>query len=116
MPSSLPQSPDLVSVVREFLERDILPESSGARWFNVKVAVNILAMVERELRTGKELDAAEVAGLSQFVTGDSREDMEQALSDAIRSGRLDWRSEGLAEHLRQTCAGALSVNNPKWTG
>lgn len=114
MPSSLPQSSDLVAVVREFLERDILPESSGARWFNVKVATNVLAMVERELSSGKALDAAETARLRQFVDGDTREAMEQALSDAVREGKLDWRTEGLAEHMRQTCAEALSVNNPKW--
>lgn len=114
MPSSLPQAADLVAVVREFLERDILPESNGARWFNVKVATNVLAMVERELKLGKDLDAAEVARLTQFVSGDNREDMEQKLSDAIRTGELDWRTEGLAEHMHQSCEDALQINNPKW--
>ncbi|MGV2978817.1 DUF6285 domain-containing protein [Camelimonas sp. ID_303_24] len=114
MPSSLPQSSDLVAVVREFLEREILPESTGARWFNVRVAANVLAMVERELLLGKDLDAAEAGRLKQFVAGDSREAMELALSDAIREGVLDWRTEGLAQHLRETCEGALQINNPKW--
>ncbi len=114
MPSSLPQSSDLVAVVREFLEREILPESTGARWFNVRVAANVLAMVERELLRGKDLDAAEAERLKQFVSGDSREAMELALSDAIREGTLDWRTEGLAQHLLETCEGALQINNPKW--
>lgn len=114
MPSSLPQSSDLVAVVREFLEREILPESTGARWFNVRVAANVLAMVERELLLGKDLDAAEAERLKQFVKGDSREAMEQTLSDAIREGDLDWRADGLAQHLLQSCEEALEINNPKW--
>ncbi|MFC0283463.1 DUF6285 domain-containing protein [Camelimonas abortus] len=114
MPSSLPQAADLVAVVREFLEREILPESSGARWFNVRVAANVLAMVERELQLGRDLDAAEAERLRRFVSGDSREEMVKALSDGVREGRIDWRSGGLAEHLLQTCEDALKVNNPKW--
>lgn len=114
MPSSLPQASELVAVVREFLERDILPESTGARWFNLRVAANVLAMVERELQLGQGLDAAEAERLKAFVAGDSREAMELALSDAIREGDIDWRTPGLAEHLLQSCEDALKINNPKW--
>ncbi|GGC57041.1 DUF6285 domain-containing protein [Chelatococcus reniformis] len=116
MPSSLPPAADLVAIVREFMERDILPGAKDAMWFNVKVATNLLATVERELRQGAQLDAAEDVRLRQFVDGGSREERVAALSEAIRTGRLDWQSEGLAEHLRQTCAEALAVNNPKWVG
>lgn len=114
MPSSLPEAADLVAVVREYLERDILPGTKDATWFNVKVATNLLGIVERELRLGPGLDASEAVRLAAIIGGGSRQDMVKDLSDAFRSGKLDWRSEGMAEHLRATCAEALAVNNPKW--
>ena len=56
MPLSLPSAPDLLAVVREFLENDILPAAGldDDKRFNVRVAVNLLATVERELRLGPE--------------------------------------------------------------
>lgn len=117
MPSSLPDAADLVTIVREFAERELLPKAKDDLWFNLKVATNLLAMVERELRLGPGLDSAEAQRLAALFggAGDRKEQIE-TLSQAIRSGEMDWRNPALVEHLRLVCAEALAVNNPKWTG
>ena len=117
MPSSLPSAPDLLAVVREFLENDILPAAGldDDKRFNVRVAINLLAAVERELRQGPEADAAEAARLALFVSeGSTIAEKNQLLARAIRQGAMAPNHPQLLDHLRRTLADTLRINNPKW--
>jgi hypothetical protein len=117
MPSSLPSAPDLLAVVREFLETDVLslPDLNDDKRFNIRVAVNLLATVERELRLGPEADAAEAARLAALVNGDgSIEEKNRLLAQAIREGKMEIDDPQLLDHLRRTIADTLRINNPKW--
>ncbi|HEV2987435.1 MAG TPA: DUF6285 domain-containing protein [Candidatus Angelobacter sp.] len=117
MPSSLPSAPDLLAVVREFLENDILPASGldDDKRFNVRVAVNLLATVERELRLGPEAAAAEASRLAKLVSsGNSVEEKNRFLAQAIRAGATAPNDPQLLDHIRRTLVDALRINNPKW--
>src|SRR5205807_7888583 len=117
MPSSLPSAPDLLAVVREFLETDILTATGldDDKRFNVRVAVNLLAMVERELRLGPEADSAEAARLAAFVNGEgSIQEKNRLLAGVIRKGAIAIDDPQLLDHLRRTMVDALRINNPKW--
>jgi hypothetical protein len=119
MPSSLPSAPDLLAVVREFLETDILPASGldDDKRFNVRVAVNLLATVERELRLGPEADAREATRLAALVSaGSSITEKNRLLAREIREGAIATDDLQLLDHLRRTIADTLSINNPKWLG
>ena len=119
MPISMPYAPDLLAVVREFLETDILPVAGldDDKRFNVRVAVNLLATVERELRLGPEADAAEAARLAMLVNGgDSIEEKNRLLACAIREGAIAGNDPQLLGHLRHTLTDSLRINNPKWLG
>jgi hypothetical protein len=119
MPSSLPSAPDLLAVVREFFETEILTAAGldDDKRFNVRVAVNLLAMVERELRLGPEADAAEAARLSALVSdGGSISEKNRLLARAIREGTTASDDPQLLDHLRRTMVDALRINNPKWLG
>jgi hypothetical protein len=119
MPSSLPSAPDLLAVVREFLENDILPAAGldDDKRFNVRVAVNLLATVERELRLGPESDAAEAERLATLVNGgDSIAEKNRLLAQAIREGALATNHPQLLDHIRRTLVETLRINNPKWIG
>ena len=119
MPSSLPSARDLLAVVREFLENDIMPAVGldDDKRFNVRVAVNLLATVERELRLGPEADAAEAERLSMLVNGgDSIQEKNRLLARAIREGAVDIGDPKLLDHLRRTLMDTLRINNPKWLG
>ena len=115
MPSSLPTAPEILTVIREFLEVEILPAVADDKRFNVRVAVNLLASVERELRLGPAADAAEairLAGLTG-IEGPLAEN-NRRLAEAIRGGDIAIDDPQLLDHLRSTVEDSLRINNPKW--
>ncbi|HYM33279.1 MAG TPA: DUF6285 domain-containing protein [Candidatus Cybelea sp.] len=112
---SLPPAPDMLAVIREFLETAILPGLKDDKWFNVKIATNMLATVERELRLGAAADAAEAERLTALTgTAGSLEELNRLLALRIRDGSADIDDPALLDHLRRSVADALRINNPQW--
>jgi hypothetical protein len=117
VPLSRPPAADLVEAVRDFLEREILPTLAGDRQFHCRVAINVLAIVRRELELGPALDAAEHDRLRRLLGQDgSLAELNSRLAALIRSGVLDSSRPDLLDHLRRTMVGALQINNPRWLG
>ena len=119
MPSSLPSAPDLLAVVREFLEADVLSAAGldEDKRFNVRVAVNLLATVERELRLGPEAEAAEAVRLAALVPErGSVMEKNRLLARAVREGTMASDDPQLLDHLRRTIIDTLRINNPRWLG
>ena len=110
-----PPAEDLLDVVREFMERDLLPALSADLWFQCKVAINILGIVRRELELRPAMQVAEHQRLVQILgkTG-SVDDLNRELWASIREGSIGDGSPALIRHLRETSADALKINNPKW--
>ncbi len=52
MPHDAPSAQQLVQAVREWLERDVLTGTAAGVQFHTRVAINVLAMVEREIEFG----------------------------------------------------------------
>lgn len=108
---------DLLAVVRAFLEEDILrdPALSDDKRFNLRVAVNLLAMVERELHLAPGASVAEAEGLTALVGGEgTSEERNRRLSRAIREVAVAGTDPQLLDHLHRTIVDALRINNPKW--
>ncbi|MER3453300.1 MAG: hypothetical protein C4344_06645, partial [Acidimicrobiia bacterium] len=59
-PYGRPSAVELLEAVREFLERDVMSAVEGRVRFHTRVAVNVLAMVGREL-------AADPAGSTSYT-------------------------------------------------
>jgi hypothetical protein len=115
MPLSLPPATEMLATIRDYLETAILPELAGERWFNLKVACNMLAMVERELALGANAAAAEQARLAALVGAEGTlEEMNARLGRAIRGADIALDDPRLLDHLRRTTADALAINNPRW--
>ncbi len=115
MPTSRPPAADLIAVVIEFLEREILPGLADDRRFHCRVAINVLAIVKRELDLGPTLDHAERERLRHLIGADGPLDMLNAeLARRIREGRLRDGDDALIDHLIQTMADTLRINNPRW--
>src|SRR5262249_10427829 len=141
--TSKPSSEELLDVVREFMERDLLPTLSPetARsselslqaaqsvnlWFQCKIAINILGIARRELETRQPLEAAErqrlinllgeagqLSEAGELDEAGSLDELNRRLCRLIRNGEIRDDSPDLIRHLRATIAGALSINNPKW--
>jgi hypothetical protein len=108
-PHDPPDAPTLLEAVREFLTGEVEPELDGRLRYLVKVAANVLAIVERELRLGPEQAARHRERLARLGF-----ESDAALAEAIRSGALDDRFEQLAEALREMIADKLAVARPHY--
>ena len=105
----MPSAEQLVESVREWLERDVLTGTTGRLQFHTRVAVNVLAMVERELREGGAQQVAHVARLAQLGCADDDE-----LAQKIREGALDDCLAEVRELVRADVRDKLLVANPKY--
>lgn len=103
----VPSAAQLVEAVREWLERDVLTSTTGRVQFHTRVAMNVLAMVERELALGPDQRAAHVARLADLGVADDHE-----LARAIRDGRLDDRLSDVVAAVRASVIEKLKVANP----
>lgn len=105
-----PRPDELVKAVADFLRNDIAPQISGHAGFKLRVAINALDLVTRQL-----LDASETEELKRlnalFGEGGLKE-LNQRLADRIRSGDIDLATPGVEEHLWQTTLAKLSVDQP----
>ena len=111
VPHDAPDAATLVEAVREFLEHDVLPATAGRVQFHARVAVNVLAMVERELADGAEHERHHAAGLGRLgFTSDAD------LAAAIRAGSLDERMGEVAAFIRETVRAKLAVAHPGYVG
>ena len=108
-PHDTPSAEQLVESVREWLERDVLSGTTGRLQFHTRVAVNVLAMVERELRLGQGQAAAHAVRLAQLGCADDAE-----LAARIREGALDDRLDEVRELVRDDVRDKLAVANPKY--
>jgi hypothetical protein len=110
-----PTPTELTKAVADFLRNDIAPLISGHNAFKLRVAINALDLVTRQLTLEEGSDAAEAARLARLlgIEGPLIE-LNRALSDKIAKGVLDLETPGLAEHLWQTTMDKLAVDQPNY--
>jgi hypothetical protein len=106
---------ELTKAVADFLRSDITPMISGHNAFKLRVAINILDLVTRQLTLAEASDAAEAARLATLL-GLSGTLIEQnrVLADKIAEGEIDLATPGLADHLWQTTLAKLAVDQPNY--
>jgi len=101
----------LLEAVREFLQGDVLEATNGRVQFHTRVAANVVAMVERELKLGPAQAARHAEGLRRLGFRDAA-----GLAAAIRDGRVDARLPEVAAFVRATVVDKLEVANPRHGG
>jgi hypothetical protein len=108
-----PTAVELLEAIREFLEQDVMPAVEGRVQFHSRVAINALGMLERELRLGPGLDAAERARLGALLGHDADvATLNAELAARIRDGSLDDRHGEVAAAVRESVRAKLLVANP----
>ncbi len=112
-----PDTAELVLAVREFLETRIAPSLDGHTGFHARVAMNALAIVERDLALGPSARAREHDRLKALLGRDgSLEDLNAALARAIRTGTITLDAPALKEHLRETTLDKVAIDQPRYSG
>jgi Domain of unknown function (DUF6285) len=110
-----PTPSELIKAVADFLRNELTPQLGGHSAFKLRVAVNALDLVTRQLTLQNSSDAAEAERLSQLLgRQDSLQELNRALAGKIATGEADLQTPGLAEHLWQTTMDKLAVDQPNY--
>ncbi|KJC45933.1 hypothetical protein UP09_13185 [Bradyrhizobium sp. LTSP885] len=110
-----PTPTELIKAVADFLRSEITPVIKGHNAFKLRVGINALDLVTRQLALADQGDAAEAARLKQLFEADGALlELNRTLSEKIASGEVDLKTPGLAEHLWQTTMDKLAVDQPNY--
>lgn len=107
----LPMPAELLEGVRKFLKEDIAESQDGHTGFIARVAANSLGIAQRELLYGPVRAAGEYARLQALLGTGELDALRWNLVKGLR-GELALTTPGLAEHLRQTVAEQLAIDQP----
>ena len=106
---------ELTKAVADFLRDDIAPMISGHNAFKLRVAINMLDLVTRQLTLEQDYDAAEAARLANLLdVQGSLMELNRVLADKIAKGEVDLQTPGLSEHLWRTTMDKLAVDQPNY--
>ncbi|MCF8533766.1 MAG: DUF6285 domain-containing protein [Reyranella sp.] len=118
MAQDRPTAPELLTAIADFLREEVTPALDRAEprlGFQMRVAVNSLAILERESRLGPEADRHEHARLATLLGRDGTlDELNRELARQLRSGVRDERDPALMAHLEATTADKIAIANPKW--
>jgi Domain of unknown function (DUF6285) len=110
-----PTPEELIKAVADFLRDDIAPVISGHDAFKLRVSINALDLVTRQLALESRSDAAEAERLSKLLAMQgSLGDLNRALADRIAQGEIGSDTPGLSDHLWQTTMDKLAVDQPNY--
>ena len=115
MPTDRPDRLEILDAVTSLLDRDVKAHVPGATGYHLRVAINLLRILERELELGPRLAAVEREGMGALL-GDlpERERSPAELCARIRDGRIRHDDPELRAHLRAATLAKLAIDNPKY--
>ena len=110
-----PTPTELIQAVADFLRTEITPAIKGHNAFKLRVGINALDLVTRQLALEGPADAGEAVRLKQLLGLDgSLMELNLALAEKIASGEVDLNTPELKEHLWQTTMDKLAVDQPNY--
>jgi hypothetical protein len=110
-----PRPTELTKAVAGFLREDIAPLVSGPNAFRLRVAINALDLVTRQLTLESASDAAEEERLRGLLAmPGSLLELNRAFAEKIATGEVGLQTPGVAEHLWQTTMDKLAVDQPTY--
>ena len=118
MAQDRPTAAELLAAIADMLREEAIPaldKTDPRLGFQMRVAVNSLAILEREARLGPAADAREHARLTALLGRDgSLDELNRELARQLRAGERDERDTALMAHLKATIADKITIANPKW--
>jgi hypothetical protein len=110
-----PTPTELIKEVADFLRTEIMPATKGHNAFKLRVGINALDLVTRQLTLEGPSDAAEAVRLKALLgTDGSVMELNRALAEKIARGEMDLNTPGLKDHLWQTTLAKLAVDQPNY--
>jgi hypothetical protein len=118
MAQDRPTAAELLAAIADLLREEVTPvldKADPRLGFQIRVAVNSLAILEREARLGPAADARERERLVKLFGREATlDELNRELADQLRAGARDERDPALMAHLEATVADKIAIANPKW--
>jgi Domain of unknown function (DUF6285) len=116
-----PSAAQLLQAVIAFLNDVATPALSGHAQFHARVSANALALVARELVQREAADHHAASLYSALLAQSdpdpsSLSDLEAALCEAIRTGKIDHKTPHLLASLRDVAKAQLAIDQPTYSG
>lgn len=110
-----PTPRELIAAAADFLRNDIMPQVKGHSAFKLRVTINALDLVARQLTLESVSDAAEAARLRNLLGRDGPlAELNRALAEGIAKGEIDLETSGVRDHLWQTTLDKLAIDQPNY--
>ena len=116
MPAFVPSAATLLQAAADDLQRDVLPALAGLPKYRVRIVLNVLRLVTRELEQGPAADAAERERLVALLDGgdEALPELRADLAARIECGELPLDDPALLAHLTAGLREALAIDSPSW--
>ncbi|GIK50144.1 MAG: hypothetical protein KJZ75_16175 [Hyphomonadaceae bacterium] len=110
-----PRAPEIIGVVRTFLQERIAPCLEGREAFDLRVAVRALELVERELAIAPRAHHEEAQRLEKLLgASGSLGELNRRLIEFIATDADPLGNAALMRHLWKTTADKLAVDQPRY--
>lgn len=111
-----PDGAHIIASINAFLRDTVLPQLSGRAAFDLRVSINALELVAREVSLAPASDAAEAGRLKALLGKDGDlKAQNRDLAARIAAGDMGLETPGLIDHLRATAIEKLAVDQPKYS-
>lgn len=118
MAQDRPTASEFLMAIADFLREEatpVLDKADPRLGFQMRVAVNSLAILEREWRLGPAADGHELERLRKLLgRSGTLEELNKELARQLRASERDERDQALMAHLEATIADKIAIANPKW--
>jgi hypothetical protein len=112
-----PSSAQLTRAIRDFLKDRVSPQLSGHDAYTLRVAINSLGIVSRELEDRSRYEENEKARLEKILQTEA--DIEQLnllLCEKIRSEEFTLSDKPVFQHIKQTAIDQVKLDQPRYSG
>ena len=111
-----PPATELLTSVARFLREELLPTLSGAPAFNLRVSINAVELVRREIEQQGAAEERERHRLAQLLGGSAElAAMREELCEKIARGEITLAEPALRAHLRATTIDRLAIDQPRYS-
>jgi hypothetical protein len=110
-----PDAVELLDAVANLLTDEVMPELDGRKRFHVRVAANLLRILEREWRYERVHREEDRVAMARLLDSEgSAEQLAAELVNRLRAGELDDRDTEVLDVLRGIVRRKLSITNPAY--